>query len=158
MRIIKPTHSSIMKTRVTHMSAHRGPMRQPASNMALVILVWQDPLLTLNKAGLCYQQDTAEMSVCDFQSQVIKDIVASIFFSLRSLTLGKPAAKSWACSNCPTGWSGCWETGASHQQSALFYWSHEWANLRMDPLALVKPSDDQSLDNILTAIQWETLS
>ena len=69
-------------------------MRQPASNMALVILVWQDPLLTLNKAGLCYQQDTAEMSVCDFQSQVIKDIVASIFFSLRSLTLGKPAAKS----------------------------------------------------------------
>ena len=35
----------------------------------------------LNKAGQCTQLDIAEMTVCDFQGWIIKDIVASAMLS-----------------------------------------------------------------------------
>lgn len=50
------------------LSAQIVPRWQPASNMAPVTLVyWYSPL-TLNRAGLGSQEDTAEMSVYDFGS------------------------------------------------------------------------------------------
>ena len=115
--------------------ASRVPVWQPASSMAPAILAsWCSPLT----------QTSAETSLHDCQSQVTKDTAASILFSLGSFSLGKAAALSGGHSSSPLGRSTRRGAEVSCQQPALFGQSHGRANLKMDPPALVKPSDVHS--------------
>ena len=48
-----------------------------------------DSYLTSNKADMCNQKIIVVRTVCEFQGQVIKDILTSTLLSLGQLTLGE---------------------------------------------------------------------
>lgn len=74
-----------------HCGSHLS--KWPQRVMTLVVYALMESSPPVNRVGLCNQQDTAEIMMCDFQGWDIKDTVASTLSSfLDHLVQEKPAA------------------------------------------------------------------
>ena len=116
-----------------------GPQNDPhwLPPLGIHVLVWSPP--TLTRADLCGQQNIVEMTVCDFQGQVLKDNTASNLHPPGSLL---PYCKVTQAALREVHVERDW--GFLHQP--VVWWSDRGSG----PPALVQPSDDAALANILT--------